>query len=335
MAPSSTAGGRPERDRSDPVADGRGAVPGTRGALALALALLVVAAGCAGIVDSGGDGGDERTVNPALRGTPTATATPPDGFPPGVDAGGVDVDRLIDAHREALAGGSWTVTLTRAVEGPNGTVERSRARLRVDGERRLYTFERVRGDDRTASAHWSNGTAAASRRVDWEGNVSLEGRTGDPDGLPGPGPAGGAWLRAAFLDVRPSYAGTESTAYGTAFVLHAREGRIERAGLPDRRRVSLRARIDTAGVVRSLSLRYEIFLGSAPGTVAVVFETTAVNDTTVPRPEWVDRALANASEAAADGGANGNGDAGNRTGDATGSDGDAALYVPGARVDTG
>ncbi|MXR39834.1 hypothetical protein GRX01_00460 [Halobaculum sp. WSA2] len=272
----------------------RDPVVGRREAAALLLALLLVLAGCADAVGSGDDAGG-RTVNPALADTPTATPTPPGGFPAGVDRGGVTVERVVDAHRTALANGSWTVTFTRTVAGPNGTVERSRARTLVNGSRTLSTFERVRGDDRLGSAHWSNATAGASRRTDWEGAVSLEGRPGDPGTPTGVDPTGGAWLYAAFLDTDPEYAGTESTDGGTVTVLRGKAGRIERAGLPDRTSVRLRARIGADGVVRSLTLRYEVFLGDDPGVVRIEIRTTAVGSTTVPRPEWVDRALANAS----------------------------------------
>jgi len=275
----------------------RGSADRRRGAAALALALLLVSAGCTDAITSGGDASG-RTVNPALADTPTATPTPRGGFPAGVDRGGVDVERVIDAHRAALANGSWTVGFTRTVTGPDGTVERSRARVVANGSRTLSTFERVRGDDRLASAHWSNGTAAASRRVDWEGAVSLEGRPGEPGVPTGLDPTGGAWLYAAFLDVDPRYAGSESTDNGTVTVLRGEAGRIERSGVPDRTSVRLRARVDADGVVRSLTLRYEVFLGDDPGVVRIELRTSAVGTTTVPRPGWVDRALANASAGA-------------------------------------
>jgi hypothetical protein len=276
----------------------RGPDAGPPGATVVALALLLTLAGCGDAVSSRGDAVG-RTVNPALADTPTATPTPPDGVPAGVDRDGVAVERVIDAHRAALANDSWTVSFTRTVSGPNGTIERSRARVLANGSRTLSTFERVRGDNRLASAHWSNATAAASRRVDWEGTVSLEGQPGDPGVPRGLDRTGGAWLVAAFLDTDPRYAGTGSTDDGAVTVIRAAEGRIERAGLPDRTTVRLRARIDADGVVRSLVLRYAVFLGGDPGVVRIELRTTAVGSTTVPRPEWVDRALANSS---ADGG---------------------------------
>ncbi|MFC7135497.1 hypothetical protein [Halobaculum litoreum] len=146
------------------AADGRGPPR----AAALALACLLVCAGCAGFGGAGDAGA--RTVNPALAETPTATPTrptPTGGFPAGVSRDGVDVEALIDGHRAALTNGSgsWTVSLTRTVEGPEGVVERSAARVAVAGDRSLYTFERVRGDNRLASAHWSNASVSASRRV--------------------------------------------------------------------------------------------------------------------------------------------------------------------------
>ncbi|SHG76906.1 DUF7537 family lipoprotein [Halobaculum gomorrense] len=280
----------------------RGSVRRRRGPAAVALALLLVLAGCGAA--PGGDG-DGRTVNPALANTPTAASTPPGGFPAGVDRDGVDIERVIDAHRAALANDSWTVTITRTVSGPNGTVERSRARVLVSGSRTLSTVERLRGDDRLTSSHWTNATAAASRRVGWEGAVRLEGHPNDPGVPAGLDPTGGAWLYAAFLDTDPVYAGTEPTDAGSVTVLRATAGRLERAGLPDRRKVRLRARIGADGVVRSLTLRYEVFLGGDPGVVRVELRTTAVGSTTVPRPEWVDRALANAT---ADGGTGTGGD---------------------------
>jgi len=262
---------------------------------AVALALLVVLAGCAGGVGDTDGGDDGRTVNPALAGSPTPATTPPGGFPAGVDADGVAADRVVDAHRSALSNGSWTVTLSRTVRGPNGTVERSNVTVRVDGERSLYAFERVRGDDRLRSVRWTDGSASASRRVDWEGTVTLAGRPDDGGVRRGLDPTGGAWLRAAFLDTSPVYAGTETTEAGAVAVVEAEEGRVERSGLPDRRDVRLRARIGADGVVRSLLLRYETFLGTDRGSVRAAVRTLDRGSTTVPRPDWVDRALANAT----------------------------------------
>ena len=267
--------------------------------------LALVLAGCAGFGAAGGDGAGGRTVNPALGETPTPAATPTGGYPAGVSPADVDVERTIDAHRTALTNGSdsWTVSFTRTVTGPEGTVERSSARVLVDGNRSLYTFERVRGDARLASAHWRNGTASASRRVDWRGNVSVEGRPRDSGGPVGLDPTGGAWLYAASVDTRPTYAGVEATENGTVTLLEASEGRIERSGLPDRRHVRLSARIDERGIVRSLTLTYDVFLGDDPGAVTVELRTSSVGSTTLQRPEWVDPALANANadgDAAAD-----------------------------------
>lgn len=274
-----------------------------RASVTLALAVCLVVAGCAGFA---GDNGGARTVNPALAETPTATPTPPGGFPTGVDRDGVDTEELIAAHRTALGNGSWTVTLTRTVAGENETIEQSQAVARVDGPRLLYTFERVRGENRLATAHWSNATASASRRESWRGNVTLSANPAEAGGPTGLDPTGGAWLSAVFVDMRPEYAGTEQTANGTVTVLEATAGRIERSGVPDRRQVRLRARVDGAGVVRSLVLQYDVFLGDDPATIRIALRTDAVGSTTVPRPEWVDRAFANAT---------GDGSAGNATSD--------------------
>ncbi|MFC7069641.1 DUF7537 family lipoprotein [Halobaculum lipolyticum] len=269
-----------------------------RRAVAVALAALLALAGCAG-VGAPGDAG-ARTVNPSLAETPTATPTAPTpagGFPPGVSRDGVEVERLIDGHRSALTDGAdaWSVSLTRTVTGPAGTVERSAARVTVEGNRSLYTFERVRGENRLASAHWSNASASASRRVSWRGDVTLEGRPGDPGAPVGLDPTGGAWLYASSVDTRPEYVGTRETPNGTVTLIEAAEGRIERSGLPDRRRVRLSATVDERGVVRSLTLRYAVFLGTDPGTVAVRLRVRDVGTTTVPRPPWVADALANAT----------------------------------------
>lgn len=260
----------------------------------VAISVCLVVAGCAGF--AGGDGGP-RTVNPALAETPTETPTPPGGYPTGVDRDGVDTEELIAAHRTALGNGSWTVTLTRTVAGENETIERSQAVVRVDGPNLLYGFERVRGENRLATAHWSNATASASRRVSWRGNVTLSANPSEAGGPTGLDPTGGAWLSAIFVDMRAEYAGTEQTADGPITVLEATAGRIERSGVPDRRQVRLRARVDSAGVVRSVVLQYDVFLGDDPATIRIALRTDEVGTTTVPRPDWVDRALANATTA--------------------------------------
>ncbi|RBI63659.1 hypothetical protein DMJ13_03780 [halophilic archaeon] len=77
-----------------------------RARLAVALAFLVVTAGCTGLLPSAESG---------------AAGTAPDALPPGVSDGGIsDVDRLVDAHRTTLNGTNYRI---RARTTTNGSVE--------------------------------------------------------------------------------------------------------------------------------------------------------------------------------------------------------------------
>ncbi|UIO99408.1 hypothetical protein Hbl1158_12875 [Halobaculum sp. CBA1158] len=300
------------------------------GAVAVALAVVLVLSGCAGALPgvAGDDAGDGPTVNPALAGTPTPEATPAGGYPVGVAADGtVDAERLVAAHRDALAtgaaaNGSWTVTLTRRIAGPDGTIERASARVRVNGSDRLYTVERVRGDARLRSVRWSNGTASASRTVDWDGNASLVGRPADGDGRRGLDTTGGDWLTAVLRGLDATYVATESTPNGSVAVVEASAGRVEQFGSPDRRQVRLTARVADSGLVRSVTLRYRISLGNEGAVERVTVATTRLGATTVPRPDWVDRALATATATATP--------TDNETATATPTDNETATATPSA-----
>jgi hypothetical protein len=103
--------------------------------LTLALACLLVTAGCSGLAPA---------TDPAGSPTETLTPAPYTPPPPGLDASGeVSASDLAAAHVEALANRSFTVVEVRALTYPNGTTVRKHViteRTRLGADRRRYRF---------------------------------------------------------------------------------------------------------------------------------------------------------------------------------------------------
>ncbi|WP_435147693.1 hypothetical protein [Halobaculum sp. P14] len=280
-------------------------------AAAVAVAVLVVTAGCGAVGGPGGSGDDARTVNPALRETPTATATPTPGPPPGVGRGNVSVWVVTNAHEDALDGRSVTVRYRRTVVAANGTalatVTETRRR---DGDALLYEL-RTGGANPNAVAVpswnasvWTNGTWTATRRVFGErGPPGEDGsggavRYGTVDGRPawsGVDGTGADLLRATLAPLTLEYAGTTTRGGERLFVLRATDAWAADGYPSGVSNVSLAAFVTADGVVRSYRLRYDAVYGGVRATSTARFRVTGVGTTTVDRPAWVADAVAAAA----------------------------------------
>jgi hypothetical protein len=185
--------------------------PSGRRLAPVALAGLLVLAGCGGLGATGGAGGEggndaDATLTPVdVPGDPSSRSSLPD-LPPGITPGGVeDPFALARAHTVALEGRSYTVRSVVTLRHPNGTLRgRRRTVARVGADRRRFHVVHVtlgprppfrplrRGAVRAPgrSAFWSDG-----RRLVWSvsrPNGTVYGAT--PPGEYDPGGAG-VWER--------------------------------------------------------------------------------------------------------------------------------------------
>lgn len=261
---------------------------------ALALAALLALAGCGA---------------PAAPG-PASTATPapvpeetPAPFPPGVDERGVyDPGRLVDAHAAVLANASYTVRVTSVHSRPGGELRSRYARvIRLSaGEERVHYvlnktdrrngttdvrhIERYNDGDRLfVAVSEGNETTYRVREVA-RSRSFLAASTGDRQGF---GRLLGR-LRPALTDIRTE---NGTTRYRLA------SGPTDVRPL---RNVTFDALVDRRGVVREYNITYTVRRDGAPVRVRVDVAFTDVGSTTVRRPDWVDRALAEVDRASDD-----------------------------------
>jgi hypothetical protein len=255
-----------------------------RAALAV---VLVVLAGCSGLA------GDGPT-------TPVEPAPVPVDPPPGVSEGGsVDSVLLLSSHVGLLRDGSATVTERRTERFANGSLRFDRTTTTYHGPvDRFYVVQTIEGTDPRAYGategryeRWANGTVGVSAVRNGDG-VEYE-------------PAYPGQFRInQFERLYPLFATLEPTVQErrrggrTVFLARATRERLpggfgeEPEGVSDLRNVSFRATIRPDGLVQSYRLSYT---GTVDGDRVRVVEELRYRDvsaTTVPRPEWVDAAIA-------------------------------------------
>lgn len=272
--------------------------------VAAVVALLAVTAGCGGFGSVGGGEGDSgsRTVNPELRGTPTATpsptpvSTPPGGLPPGVSTDGVDVVRLFSAHRNALSNRSFTTLRTRVVRTPDGrSLVNASTLVRVDGsaERGRWTLDR-RGLENyrrnQTAAYWTNGSVTVTRRTGTGEGADV---TASGDGST-PGWAtdvtGSRTIYTLLAEFDPRVAGTVAADGRRLVVLRSTGGGDGSA--PEVRAADLRMFVAPDGTIVSYRLAYRTTRYGRETRVIARFDLSGVGTTDVDRPAWVGTALA-------------------------------------------
>lgn len=249
----------------------------------LALALLVLLAGCAGLV--GDDRSDRETVSPA----PVPTYTEP--LPPGVSAVSVSAAVLADAHERALRQTNYTIVIRQRIVDGNETLRtttRTRA-VAAGAERYAGRLDRTVVDFPLTTLpvtleYWTNGSVYASRRLDdgsrfvygWSRNGGHTVDVDESDVL-------GKLVRA--VDVSVAERGEEVVLAGSTL---SDPGQLPippyMTGPHD---VSLTLVVDGDGVVTRWRLAYDAWVGNR--SVRVVRETrvTDVGTTTVDPPDWV------------------------------------------------
>jgi hypothetical protein len=263
--------------------------------LAVLACLCLLLAGC-GAVPS--ESGSTVTVNPALAETPTALPTPDPPSTTAVDDS-VDARALADAHERALGNRSVTVTVTSRTTYENWTVRLDSVQQSfAAGDEQLYRLVTTETPYRRVNAltfnvsHWRNDTVSVERREYQNGSAvvtvvdggSPVGRSLDFD------PTGARVLAAvlgeyAIEEDRVVVAGGEP-------LRRVVEANAEQPNRPFRSNVRVEALVTAEGVVRSASVTYRTARFRAPATVRTTVTVTAIGNTSVPRPRWVNETLA-------------------------------------------
>lgn len=267
---------------------------------ALALALLLVTAGCNGL---SGIETDSSTVAPDLRDTPTSTAEPTptatptstpgsaDSLPPGVTPSAddeVDERALYVAHSRALENRSVTWRDQRVRMNTTGVVLgwSTRTVWRNESQER-YEVE-IGGADpaamrmnRTLPEYWTNSSATVFRLIQPDGSVETQVQAGGPPRTFGRVDAGRVVLESILTGSELQYIGVERR-NGTEMHVLAETASDSRLTL----------HVDSDGVVHSLVYRTEGQLEGREITSVTRFRTYDIGTTVVEQPPWA----ANATE---------------------------------------
>lgn len=264
--------------------------------LVAALSLLVLLAGCNAPVSDG----PASTVTPAP--VPPSNASDdrlaPGELAPGVESSGVtDATRLAAAHADVLGASGYTVNQTLGQTYANGTVESryvTRAAFASTAGRFTATLTQT---DRSADGRSTRTVErfADGRRVyeaTTEANETRYRVVRGPDGAPRPPET---FYPTNFTN-EPAIARlftlveTATTdrwvENGTQYVRVESRGR---SSVPPLRNVTLEATVAETGLVTDYRVEYDVVRGGAAVHVVVAVSYTAVGETTVERPGWLDR----------------------------------------------
>lgn len=268
---------------------------------AVVLLAVVVLAGCGAGTDGAGSDADPEppTVTPAP--VPAATATPDASGvrAPGLSERGVtDPARLAAAHGRTLSNATYTLERTDSRRYGDGTFQARYDRtVRVGPDAYRYVLDRrddngtvVRTTERWIDDRRDRGFerfVAGDERRYRRLNASRETRARWATGEHG--------LEQLFvrLDVRVADRFERDGLVHYRLVL-APGGE----DLPPLRDVSFSAVVDERGVVRWYDLSYRVSRRGGTLEVTVSVEVTALGETTVSTPEWVERAAERTGETA-------------------------------------
>lgn len=253
----------------------------------IAIALLIVTAGCSAF---SGSADDPATVAPRLQSTPTTstptTSTPDVPYPPGVTPNAndeVDERALYIAHEEFLENRSKTWRQQHVWTNSTGTVLYwSSLTVWSNGSLQRYESESGGADpsavpsSRTEYDYWTNGCVTVSQQQLPNGSVVRRVTEDEPPGAFANVGAGRTILESAFIGNDLEYVGTEQRANQTLHVLVA---------TPAESRFTMR--VTSEGVVRSFVLRLQTEVDGEPISIVRRFRTYDIGTTTVEKPDWV------------------------------------------------
>ncbi|MFB6299214.1 MAG: hypothetical protein ABEH65_03035 [Halobacteriales archaeon] len=270
------------------------------GRVLIAIVLLVMLAGCQGLVDETLEPLDRASIEPSTGATVTAPGVTRDGV--------VNPGALAAAHVSSLADQSYTVRANLTVLAPNGSIQGQRvAVMRVDPDGGQFSLRQTaRG-----SFPWPAPPAS-------DVNVPLEPKRAVPLETDLRGFSDGNWtyLRrptpngTLYQRDRPRFAVVQTDSFVADGAIHARFRGIplnrttiteaQRDGWPvyritattsDDRHVT--ALVDPLGLVYTLRADWPTADGTSEGRVIERFRFSAIGNTTVDRPPWVDHAIDN------------------------------------------
>lgn len=260
--------------------------PWRRSALVLAVAALLLSAGCSGL--TGGDGPTETST-----GTQTPTTTPADfEYPPGLSESGFETDALMEHHATSLeAAESATVRLRRTIGSGENALEATHV-AKSDGDTWLVRVSgpTLGGETGTETTYAANGEAYLNWTVD--GNTTYE-RLDDAPAFPDVAISlrlrsvlGGGNFSATAVD---AVNGTTAVQYTADSV--ANETALEQVGVVGNvTSFDATVWVTDDGVVRSASLSVSYENPALSETRAYEYAVSGVNATTIDEPAWLSSA---------------------------------------------
>lgn len=259
----------------------------------IALALLLILAGCSGIVNPTGTAREDPTVS----WTPSPTATTGLDYPPGVSASGVDVATLVEAHRLALSRAAVTIYTQRTIRATNGsTLARITTITRSSGEKTAYRYvvggnsPDVVSTKRANFTYWTDGRETAIRRVAANGTARYTLLSGESEAGLRLDTTGERRVFGALSGHDLTLDATEGSEGIRLFVLQSQSDRMTRPDGTEWRNIRLVVRVAKSGIVKSYRLEYETTLNGQHVVVTERFEIRNLTDTVVERPAWYEKA---------------------------------------------
>jgi hypothetical protein len=268
---------------------------------ALALAALLVLAGCGGSVPGGEEPTDAATLTPAT--VPSAAPETLARVPGYGERRLADPAAAARGHRRALDATSYRIERVREVTGRNGTLNAVALSATVAADREAYRFSRIERSTRAWVASepyaridiWYRNTSVRNRFLNadrtaryWGTNISRRG-----------GPVTDPTQASVVVDAlgAASYEVENTTRTGDHTVYRIAGGERTERGLgpvpplvSTPRNLSLTARIRDDGAVLAYDLRYRATFENRTVTVRERHRVTRVGTATVERPEWLARA---------------------------------------------
>ncbi|WP_254822303.1 DUF7537 family lipoprotein [Haloglomus halophilum] len=252
--------------------------------LVVALLALLLLAGCNAL--SAPSSGTE-TLTPAAVPEGVPTAAP--GVPAAEGVTALDADRLLAADERRREATSYRLMRAVEIRGRNWTT-------RIDRDRRVAAdgtiYERVETEGSPGL------TPAVARSELWKDGSTVFVRTYDQDGTRierGPFPSVPGHFRRWVLLREQLVTGGEYRVERTAEGVVLRTAEPPPVGeavipisLGEPRNVTAQLAVEESGLIRSLRLRYDTTFQGETVRVEITHRLTAVGNTTVDRPDWVD-----------------------------------------------
>jgi hypothetical protein len=277
----------------------------------VALAALLVTAGCSGLGPVSGDG----TATSSLTPVPIPESDDREELAPGLTADGVESpEALADGHAASLSNRSYQLAVNRTVRYENGTLrEQLLLDLSVAADRSYVVETGTAGPEAPVflgtpparAVFWSNGSVYARQLTRdnettytefqptdgagtwryWARTVPFGGQLASPRGF----------IETTFASVPVRITRRVPAGETVTYWVAGNQATGPLSDVSDPQAVDLRARVTTSGLMRSLTLSYVGTMDGETVTVRWTVRYEDVGNTTVERPAWIDRALGQAS----------------------------------------